>query len=369
MAVDFSEPHKDQEYITLLASIRELAALISTLIDSREDPPDNIPTRAKRWNNSTKTFQEWTGAEWIDDVLSIPGGGTGAITASAARTALGVISSGEVDDKIAVHNAFTSPHSAVSTATPGRLLVRDASGRAKVVAPSVSTDIALLSNVTAHSNLTNPHSSTALPTVDRLVLRDGNGRAQVVAPSVGADIVTKTYSDAQDTATLAAAAVAAGVLVAASTGTFVTNANGNPNASDTVLDVHASLIISTWTTVGPTGGGCTVTWTALNSVPAGAEWIEVRGDIYFDMVGRTPMDSHYDQVYARNYTSTQTIGNDNLLVRCRGMVEPQGYVSGSSSYTAKIPVSSRRFYLYRYSSSTVNIHSSDLVLIGWGYNP
>ena len=42
-------------------------------------------------------------------------------------------------------------HGAVSTADPSKLLVRDAYGRASVVAPSAETDIALKSNVTAET--------------------------------------------------------------------------------------------------------------------------------------------------------------------------------------------------------------------------
>ena len=48
-------------------------------------------------------------------------------------------------------DATTGIHGAVSAATPSTLLIRDAAGRAKVVAPSAADDIALLSNVTAEA--------------------------------------------------------------------------------------------------------------------------------------------------------------------------------------------------------------------------
>ena len=45
----------------------------------------------------------------------------------------------------------TGIHGAVSAATASKLLIRDAAGRAKVVAPAAEDDIALKSNVTAEA--------------------------------------------------------------------------------------------------------------------------------------------------------------------------------------------------------------------------
>lgn len=59
-------------------------------------------------------------------------------------------------------NNTTTMHDATSAATASKLIIRDASGRAKVVAPSAEDDIALKSNVTtAQSNL---DTHTALTT-------------------------------------------------------------------------------------------------------------------------------------------------------------------------------------------------------------
>jgi len=46
-----------------------------------------------------------------------------------------------------------------------------------------------------HAGLTNPHSATAAATADRLVLRDASGRAAVAAPSAEGDAATKGYVD------------------------------------------------------------------------------------------------------------------------------------------------------------------------------
>jgi len=66
---------------------RDVNAL--TLADTRLAAMTNIPTNAKRWNDTDKVFESYE-AGWNDLVLGITGGGTGAITAGAARTALGL---------------------------------------------------------------------------------------------------------------------------------------------------------------------------------------------------------------------------------------------------------------------------------------
>ena len=54
------------------------------------------------------------------------------------RITAGVITN--VEDELDAHAALTSPHSAVSTATANRLVVRDASARAGFAAPAASGD-------------------------------------------------------------------------------------------------------------------------------------------------------------------------------------------------------------------------------------
>jgi len=109
-------------------------------------------------------------------------------------------------------NLTTGCHGAVATATASKLMIRDASGRCAVVAPSAETDIALKSNVTAeatartnadtaHANLTTGcHGAVATATASKLMIRDGSGRCAVVAPSAETDIALKSNVTAEATA-------------------------------------------------------------------------------------------------------------------------------------------------------------------------
>lgn len=48
----------------------------------------NTPTGAMRYNRTDNKFQEWNGTAWVDKVISIAGGGTGATSLSGIATAL-----------------------------------------------------------------------------------------------------------------------------------------------------------------------------------------------------------------------------------------------------------------------------------------
>lgn len=56
--------------------------------------PVNLPEHAFRFNRSVNIFEEWDLATWNPKVIGVAGGGTGANTASGARTTLGIGSMG-----------------------------------------------------------------------------------------------------------------------------------------------------------------------------------------------------------------------------------------------------------------------------------
>ena len=89
-------------------------------------------------------------------------------------------------------------HGSASLATANKLVHRDAAGRAKVVAPAASDDIAqkaqpdaVQTNLDSHAALTTAHSATPSPIPSRMVVRDGGARARFAAPAVSGDALIK----------------------------------------------------------------------------------------------------------------------------------------------------------------------------------
>lgn len=52
--------------------------------------PSNQPVGSIRFVRASNIFQEWTGSAYVDKVIGVTGGGTGATSATGARTALGL---------------------------------------------------------------------------------------------------------------------------------------------------------------------------------------------------------------------------------------------------------------------------------------
>jgi hypothetical protein len=84
---DWSNPTLTTNYDVFLAECKERDVDAGTLF---LNSPTNPPTGAIRWNRSTNLFEEWNGSAWAVKTLAIGGGGTGATSASGARTALGI---------------------------------------------------------------------------------------------------------------------------------------------------------------------------------------------------------------------------------------------------------------------------------------
>jgi hypothetical protein len=78
--------------------ITDLYTDVLSLIDGRLDDAasmfnvtaSNLPVTSIRYDRTTNKFQEWDGAAWIDKVISVAGGGTGANNATTARVNLGL---------------------------------------------------------------------------------------------------------------------------------------------------------------------------------------------------------------------------------------------------------------------------------------
>lgn len=103
----------------------------------------------------------------------------GYVDTVAAATAGEV---GTLADNFDGHVADTDPHSATPEATPNRIILRDASGRAQVAAPSAEDDIARKADVDAHAAETSTHGA---PTGEDLLHSGDVGTASGQIPTNG----------------------------------------------------------------------------------------------------------------------------------------------------------------------------------------
>lgn len=150
----------------------------------------------------------------------------------------------------------------------------------------------------------------------------------------------------------------------APTGTFVNNANGNPNISDTTIELIA-LGTGTWVEIGPTGAANV--WGALNSVPADADWIEVRA-LFVGVTSSGASGTNGIYFYARKDGGSDSLGNDNRFAYCLTLADSgTGGARLHQTVTGKIPISSRKFEVLSAGDFTSN--TITLVLVGWGFNP
>jgi hypothetical protein len=150
-------------------------------------------------------------------------------------------------------------------------------------------------------------------------------------------------------------------------GTYVDNANGNPNVSDTGFNYVNEIAEDAWESVGPTGGGADNIWTALDSVPDDAHWIEVSYSGYGNNGSGGNFGSYY--VYARKNGSSEAKGAANLVA------QGNGYIDASNNahdplvpLVRKIPISSGKFDLY-WENTNYGAVAGTMYLIGYDLNP
>lgn len=88
---DWNNPTVASDYLTgVLPVLNARDVNAGTLFSDSLAAATNVPTGAIRYNRALDKFQEWSGAAWVDQGISLAGGGTGAVTAAGARTNLGL---------------------------------------------------------------------------------------------------------------------------------------------------------------------------------------------------------------------------------------------------------------------------------------
>jgi hypothetical protein len=146
-------------------------------------------------------------------------------------------------------------------------------------------------------------------------------------------------------------------------GTSVNNANGNPNISDTLFSIHG-ISASSWASIGPTGSGAGNIWTALDSVPADAAWIEIV--IYGTCTDGAASSYLYSNIYARKNGGAQAAGTGQACFSSGDYSDGSGKAYDRKTTQRRIAVNSGVFDMYWNSTFTGNVFN--MVLVDWGFN-
>src|SRR5947207_2320784 len=84
---DFNLPTLASTYTDFLNQLKSRDVDSLTLCLST---PSNPPVGAIKYDRTNNKFQEYNGSSFVDKILSLSGGGTGASTAASARSNLGL---------------------------------------------------------------------------------------------------------------------------------------------------------------------------------------------------------------------------------------------------------------------------------------
>ena len=147
--------------------------------------------------------------------------------------------------------------------------------------------------------------------------------------------------------------------------TFVNVGTGEPAVSLTNLGfTQVTISASTWEGVGPTASGETNIWTALDSVPSNANWVEcwIEGDC-----SNTGLSSNLD-VFVRSNGSSATFDASTKIHSQQNTTVASGSTTTQivASSFIKIPVVSQVFDIAVQGGYTTMVLT--LRLTGYGYN-
>lgn len=126
-----------------------------------------------------------------------------------------------------------------------------------------------------------------------------------------------------------------------------------------IFDVDAS-IGAAWESVGPTGSGATNIWTALDAVPTGAKWIEVKIEIF----ANTMTSFSTSALYARRGGSSTSFLKHAQIAYAGNMAAGATQTIASNQTTGRIPLNSARVFDLYFSSAGTG--GANMILAGFG---
>jgi hypothetical protein len=152
-------------------------------------------------------------------------------------------------------------------------------------------------------------------------------------------------------------------------GEFATNANGNPNLSDTTFGFYPAISKGSWESIGPTGAPSVDNeWSALDDVPSDADWIEIHCSLYYGSQAASGIALCYATI--RGYGSSES---GILIGRVDSYVATGGDINtgrGRSVVVVKVPVDSENRFEGFWTESNIGLVSNvaEITLVGYGYN-
>jgi len=144
---------------------------------------------------------------------------------------------------------------------------------------------------------------------------------------------------------------------------YVSNTNHNSNVSDTVVDFASVALPIQWTTIGPTGSG--IAWTALDNVPAGADWIEIK---LIGVLTLNPTTILTGNVYARSGAGSQSVAANQTIWSANVSDGTSDSKQITSMTNAKIPIDSSREFDVYWTTTTGATETFNAYLTGYGWN-
>jgi hypothetical protein len=145
-------------------------------------------------------------------------------------------------------------------------------------------------------------------------------------------------------------------------GLFVNNANGEPTVNSTAFSVDTDVTQATWESVGESGA--TNTWSAMSSVPAGADWIEVKLGSLSTATSSANVDT---DIYARQTGSSVAFNNQTQVGKLTATTAAATTESQAITFF-KIPIDSNRHFDLYWDAAANNAAQFDLYLTGYGWN-
>lgn len=141
----------------------------------------------------------------------------------------------------------------------------------------------------------------------------------------------------------------------------VTYVENDAGSGSTTFDIDAN-ISTAWESVGPTGSGATNIWTAMDNIPDGAKWVELK---FLNRANDSTGAAIEQYVYIRATGSSTATGNQTMASVARVAATGSTATEVMTLNTVKVPVdSSKRFDIYFTADGTSRV--VDCYLVGTG---